>query len=140
SSRERLAEGHESRLRLPRSRLSHLLCRILDGEPDPPQRKSSCEPEATMSEKNLEAHFLHNLKDIYFAEQQIAKALPAMIAAAESDELRSAFETHARETQHQIRRLEQIFEIVGERPAGIPCEGILGIIKEGHEMMRGVTE
>jgi ferritin-like metal-binding protein YciE len=93
-----------------------------------------------MSEKNLEALFLHNLKDIYFAEQQIAKALPAMIAAAESDELRSAFETHARETQHQIRRLEQIFEIVGERPAGIPCEGILGIIKEGQEMMREFAE
>jgi ferritin-like metal-binding protein YciE len=93
-----------------------------------------------MSEKNLEALFLHNLKDIYFAEQQIAKALPAMIAAAESDELRSAFETHARETQHQIRRLEQIFEIVGERPAGIPCEGILGIIKEGQEMMRDFAD
>jgi ferritin-like metal-binding protein YciE len=59
-----------------------------------------------MSEKNLEALFLHSLKDIYFAEQQIAKAMPAMINAAESDELRSAFETHSRETQQQIKRLD----------------------------------
>jgi ferritin-like metal-binding protein YciE len=88
-----------------------------------------------MSEKNLEALFLHSLKDIYFAEQQIAKAMPAMINAAESDELRSAFETHSRETQQQIKRLEQVFEIIGEKPQGVPCEGILGIIKEGQGVM-----
>ncbi len=89
-----------------------------------------------MSEKNLEALFLHNLKDIYFAEQQIARAMPGMIEAAESDELRSAFETHSRETQEQIRRLEQIFDILGAKPEGVPCEGILGIIKEGQAMMQ----
>ena len=89
-----------------------------------------------MPEKNLAALFLHNLKDIYFAEQQIAKAMPAMIRAAESDELRSAFETHSRETAEQIRRLEQIFEIMGEKPEGVPCEGILGIIKEGQAMLQ----
>jgi ferritin-like metal-binding protein YciE len=88
-----------------------------------------------MPEKNLEALFLHNLKDIYFAEQQVAKAMPAMIKAAESEELRSAFETHGRETQEQIRRLEQLFEIMGEKPAAVPCEGILGILKEGQAMM-----
>ena len=88
-----------------------------------------------MPEKNLEALFLHNLKDVYFAEQQIMKAMPAMIKAAESDELRSAFETHARETQEQIRRLEEIFDIVGEKPEGVTCDGILGIIKEGQAMM-----
>ncbi|HEY8382369.1 MAG TPA: ferritin-like domain-containing protein [Microvirga sp.] len=93
-----------------------------------------------MSEKNLEALFLHNLKDIYFAEQQIAKAMPAMIKAAEAAELRSAFETHSRETQEQIKRLEQIFEILGEKPQGVPCEGILGIIKEGQGMMQDFAE
>ncbi len=87
-----------------------------------------------MSEKNLEALFLHNLKDVYFAEQQIARAMPGMIEAAESEELRSAFETHARETQGQIRRLEQVFEIMGQKPEGVRCEGILGIIKEGQAM------
>jgi ferritin-like metal-binding protein YciE len=93
-----------------------------------------------MSEKNLEALFLHNLKDIYFAEQQIAKVMPAMIEAAESDELRSAFETHARETQGQIRRLEQVFEILGRKPEAVRCEGILGIIKEGQAMMQEFAE
>ena len=88
-----------------------------------------------MPEKNLEALFLHNLKDIYFAEQQIAKAMPAMIKAAESEELRAAFETHSRETQDQIRRLEEIFEMLGAKPEGVPCEGILGILKEGQEVM-----
>lgn len=89
-----------------------------------------------MPEKNLEALFLHNLKDIYFAEQQIAKAMPAMIKAAESQELRSAFETHSRETQDQLRRLEEVFDILGEKPQGVPCEGILGILKEGEEVMK----
>jgi ferritin-like metal-binding protein YciE len=89
-----------------------------------------------MAEKNLEALFLHNLKDIYFAEQQIAKAMPAMIKAAETDELRSAFETHARETVEQIRRLEQVFELLGQKPQAVQCDGILGILKEGQEVIQ----
>ncbi len=89
-----------------------------------------------MPEKNLEALFLHHLKDIYFAELQITKAIPAMIKAAGSPELRSAFETHARETQAQIGRLEQVFDILGVKPEGVPCEGILGILKEGEAVMR----
>ena len=89
-----------------------------------------------MAEKNLEALFLHSLKDIYFAEQQIAKLMPTMIKAAESDELRSAFETHARETDEQVRRLEQVFEMLGETPQGVQCDGILGIIKEGQEIIQ----
>ncbi len=88
-----------------------------------------------MPEKNLEALFLHNLKDIYFAEQQIAAAMPDLIQAAESEELRSAFETHARETQDQIRRLEQIFAIMEQKPEAAPCEGILGILREGQALL-----
>ncbi|HEU6442893.1 MAG TPA: ferritin-like domain-containing protein [Microvirga sp.] len=89
-----------------------------------------------MPEKNLEALFLHSLKDLYFAEQQIAKAMPTMIGAAESQELRSAFETHARETQEQLRRLEEVFDILGEKPQGMTCEGILGILKEAEGIMK----
>lgn len=88
-----------------------------------------------MAEKNLEALFLHNLKDIYFAEQQIAGAMPAMVKAAESEELRSAFQTHLRETQDQLKRIEQIFGILGEKPQGVRCDWILGILKEGQAMM-----
>ena len=88
-----------------------------------------------MSAKNLQALFLHHLKDIYFAEQQIAAAMPDMIRTAESEELRSAFETHARETQDQLKRLDQIFAVVGQKPEGARCEGILGILAEGRSMM-----
>ncbi len=89
-----------------------------------------------MPEKNLEALFLHYLKDIYFAELQIAKTIPAMITAAESPELRSAFETHARETQAQIGRLEQVFDILGAKPEAVPGDGILGLIRESETVMR----
>jgi ferritin-like metal-binding protein YciE len=88
-----------------------------------------------MPEKNLEALFRHHLKDMYFAEQEIAKGMPALVQAAESDELRSAFETHARETQGQIERLEQIFDSLGEKPQGTPCEGIVGILREGQKVL-----
>lgn len=92
-----------------------------------------------MTEKNLEALFLHSLKDIFFAEQQILKALPTMAEAAESEELRNAFEAHASETQEQIRRIERIFEIIGQKPQAVPCEGILGIIKEGQTLLQEFT-
>lgn len=89
-----------------------------------------------MSEKNLEALFLHNLKDIYFAEQQILKVMPSYAERAQSEGLKAAFETHRTETEEQIKRLEQVFEILGERPAGVPCDGILGIIKEAQDVLQ----
>jgi ferritin-like metal-binding protein YciE len=89
-----------------------------------------------MPERNLEALFIHQLKAIYFAELQIAKMMPAMVKSAEAAELRSAFETHTRETQEQIRRIEDVFDILGEKPQAVPCEGILGILKEGEAVMK----
>jgi ferritin-like metal-binding protein YciE len=89
-----------------------------------------------MAEKDLKALFLHQLKDTYFAENAILKALPQMAEAAESEELRGAFAVHLKETEGQVRRLEQIFEIVGEKPEGIPCKAIQGIIEEGQEVLQ----
>jgi ferritin-like metal-binding protein YciE len=89
-----------------------------------------------MSEKDLKALFLHQLKDTYFAENAILKALPQMAEAAESEELRGAFAVHLKETEGQVRRLEQIFEMVGEKPEGIPCKAIQGIIEEGQEILQ----
>jgi ferritin-like metal-binding protein YciE len=89
-----------------------------------------------MAEKDLKALFLHQLKDTYFAENAILKALPQMAEAAESEELRGAFAVHLKETEGQVRRLEQIFEIVGEKPEGIPCKAIQGIIEEGQEILQ----
>ena len=89
-----------------------------------------------MAEKDLKALFLHQLKDTYFAENAILKALPQMAEAAESEELRGAFAVHLKETEGQVRRLEQIFEMVGEKPEGIPCKAIQGIIEEGQEVLQ----
>ena len=89
-----------------------------------------------MAEKDLKALFLHQLKDTYFAENAILKALPQMAEAAESEELRGAFAVHLKETEGQVRRLEQVFEMVGEKPEGIPCKAIQGIIEEGQEILQ----
>ena len=79
-------------------------------------------------EKTLDDLFLDTLKDIYFAEKQIVKALPRMAKAAQSPQLRAGFEKHLEETEGQIDRLEQIFEIIGAPARGKTCEAIMGIL------------
>ena len=74
-------------------------------------------------------------KDIYFAEKQILKALPKMAKAATSDKLRAAFEKHEGETEGQIERLEQIFELLEKPARGKTCDAIMGILEEGKEIM-----
>jgi len=91
-------------------------------------------------EKTLEDLFLHTLKDIYYAEKQILKALPKMAKAAESEELRQAFETHREETEGQIERLEEVFKMLGKAARGVQCEAINGIIEEGKEVMEDFAE
>jgi ferritin-like metal-binding protein YciE len=91
-------------------------------------------------EKTLEDLFLASLKDIYYAEKQILRALPKMAKAAESDELRQAFEKHRDETEGQVQRLEQVFEIVGKKAQGKTCPAIQGIIEEGKEVMEDFAE
>jgi len=87
------------------------------------------------SDKGLEELFEDTLRDIYYAERQILKALPKMARAAQSEDLRAGFEHHREQTQGQIDRLEQIFELLGQRPRGKTCDAILGIIEEGKEIM-----
>jgi len=86
-------------------------------------------------EKTLEDLFLDTLKDIYFAEKQILKALPKMAKAAEDGQLKAGFEEHREQTEGQVERLEQIFEMLGQTPRGKTCEAILGIIEEGKTIM-----
>ncbi len=88
-----------------------------------------------MAEKTLDDLFLDTVKDIYFAEQQILKALPKMARAAQSAELKAAFEKHKQETEVQVERLQQVFELLGKTPKGKTCEAIQGIISEGEEIM-----
>jgi ferritin-like metal-binding protein YciE len=86
-------------------------------------------------EKTLEDLFHDTLKDIYYAERKILKALPKMQRAAQSDELTVAFGKHRDETEGQIERLQQVFELMGKRAQGKTCDAIEGIIAEGEGIM-----
>jgi ferritin-like metal-binding protein YciE len=86
-------------------------------------------------DKTLQDLFRDHLRDIYFAEKKILAALPKMAKAANSDELRAAFEKHEGETEGHVERLEQVFGMLGEPPRGKTCPGIMGIIEEGKEIM-----
>jgi len=88
-----------------------------------------------MKLNNLNDLLIHELQDIYSAENQITKALPKMIKAASSDKLKQAFEQHLQETEQQIQRLESVFELVGEKAKGEKCKAMEGIIKEAESMM-----
>jgi ferritin-like metal-binding protein YciE len=87
-----------------------------------------------MAEKDLHALFVHTLKDVYFAENAITKVLPKMIKAVKEPGLKKAFETHLKQTKEQIERLDQVFQIIGVKSEGVPCEAIKGILKEGDEV------
>jgi ferritin-like metal-binding protein YciE len=86
--------------------------------------------------KTLEELFHDTLKDIYYAEKKILTALPKMAKAAQTADLRAAFEKHKRETQEQVARLEQVFEMIEKKPQGKKCPAIDGIVEEGQEVMK----
>jgi ferritin-like metal-binding protein YciE len=85
--------------------------------------------------KRLEDLFHDTLKDIYFAEKKILTTLPKMAKAAQSAELKAAFEKHRSETEGHVERLEQAFAIIGKKPQGKTCKAIMGIAEEGAEIM-----
>ncbi|MCO5147817.1 MAG: ferritin-like domain-containing protein [Aquamicrobium sp.] len=86
-------------------------------------------------EKTLEDLFHDTLRDIYYAERKILKALPKMQRAAQSQELKAAFEKHREQTEGHVERLQQVFEIIGKAPRGKTCDAIEGIVAEGEEIM-----
>lgn len=88
-----------------------------------------------MKTKELDTLFLEGLKDIYYAERKILRALPKMIRAAQSPQLKQAFQQHKDETEAQKDRLEQVFEMLGRRAQGKTCPAIDGILEEGEEVM-----
>jgi ferritin-like metal-binding protein YciE len=90
---------------------------------------------ATTAPKTLDDMFHDMLKDVYYAEKQVLKALPKMAKATKSAELKKAFETHKAETAEQIERLSQVFELIGKTPRAKTCDAILGILKEGEAVM-----
>ena len=88
-----------------------------------------------MADKTLDTLFHDTLKDVYYAERKILKALPKMTKGAQSPELKAAFEKHRAETEGQIERLEQVFEIIGKRAQGKTCDAIIGILEEGEAIL-----
>ena len=93
-----------------------------------------------MPEKKLTDLFYDMLKDIYFAERQILKNLPKMAKAAHSEDLKKAFLAHHDETEGQIERLQQVFEIFGKRAQAKTCEAIRGILEEGEEIIENYKD
>jgi ferritin-like metal-binding protein YciE len=91
--------------------------------------------EKPMPIQNMNDLFLHQLKDIYFAENHIVKALPKMSEKAIAPGLSEAFDAHLLETEEHVARLKRIFEMVGQEPQGEECPAIEGIIEEAEELM-----
>ena len=85
--------------------------------------------------KTLDDLFVHTLQDIYYAENQIAKNLPTMAEKASNPELKAAFQQHLAETQNQIKRLEQVFQMHGQPVKGVTCAAMDGIVSEAQEIM-----
>ncbi len=90
--------------------------------------------------KALEDMFHDMLKDIYYAEKQIVKVIPKMAKLALSSELKAAFMTHKTETEGQIERLSEVFEMAGKPPRGKTCDAILGILEEGKAVMEDYAD
>src|SRR6202034_3283972 len=88
-----------------------------------------------MTVNTIEKLFVDELKDLYSAENQITKALPKLAKASSSQELRTAFESHLKETEGHVERLEQIFEMLEVSPKGKTCAGMKGLLEEGKEML-----
>ena len=91
-------------------------------------------------QKNLRELFHDTLKDIYFAEKKILTALPKMAKAAQSEELKEAFEKHESETEEHVQRLDKVFAELDATPSGKTCDAIVGIIGEGQEVMKNTRE
>ena len=90
--------------------------------------------------KDMDGLFLHTLADIYYAEQQIVKALPKMVDKATDPQLKQGFQTHLRETETHVKRLEQVFQQLDVKAKGIDCPAIDGIIKEANEVAGEVSD
>jgi ferritin-like metal-binding protein YciE len=98
-------------------------------------RKSLARRNPVPNDKDLNDLFYDQLKDIYFAEKQILKALPKMAKAAQSGELSSAFTKHLHETEGQVDRLERVFQLIDKPARAKTCDAIMGILDEGKEVM-----
>jgi ferritin-like metal-binding protein YciE len=97
--------------------------------------KPTTEQLEAANQSMLEEFFLDEIRDIYWAEKHLTKALPKMERAATSEELQTAFADHLEVTREQVSRLEQVFEMLGEKPRGKKCDGMEGLVKEAESVI-----
>src|SRR5215203_6166496 len=93
-----------------------------------------------MAIKTMDDLFIHGLQDIYYAENQIAKTLPEMMEKSSDPMLREGCKMHLEETQEQIKRLDQVFQALGQAPQGVTCQAVLGLIEEGQEVIGEIDD
>lgn len=97
--------------------------------------KTTAKKSTRTSKESLEKVFEDTLKDIYWAEKHLTKALVKLSKAAYNEELKDAFDTHLEETERQITKLEKCFELLGKKAVAKKCEAMEGLIKEGEEQI-----
>ena len=90
--------------------------------------------------KNMNDLFVHTLRDIYYAEQQIVKSLPDMIEKATDPQLKGGFQNHLKQTENHVKRLEQVFQLIGQKAQGVECPAIDGIIEEANDVAGEVEQ
>ena len=90
--------------------------------------------------KDINDLFVHTLRDIYYAEKQIVKSLPEMIEKANNPQLKQGFQTHLRESENHVKRLDQVFELIGKQAQGVDCPAIDGIIEEAEDVAGEVQD
>src|SRR5437762_4802424 len=84
----------------------------------------------------LEKFFIDQLKDIYYAEQQLLKAIPKLAEASTTEELEDAFNDHLKQTEKQIKRMDKVFQIIGKNPEGKKCEAMDGLVRESETIIK----
>src|SRR3954471_17738786 len=93
-----------------------------------------------MAIRTMDDLLIHGLQDVYYAENQIAKTLPEMMEKSSDPMLREGFKLHLEETQEQIKRLDQVFQALGQAPKGVTCQAVLGLIEEGQEVVGQIDD
>ncbi|MBC7913161.1 MAG: ferritin-like domain-containing protein [Pyrinomonadaceae bacterium] len=104
------------------------------------KQTSKSKPGSNIEESGLKTLFTDELKDILWAEKHLLKTLPKMAKGATSEELRSSIELHITETQDQIKRLEQVFEILGQKATAKKCDAMEGLVEEGKSMLEDTED
>jgi ferritin-like metal-binding protein YciE len=104
------------------------------------RKKGGNQPGSEESPSYLQKFFIDQVKDMYYAEQELLKAMPEMKSAATTEELEDAIDEHMKQTQRHVKRLEKVFHMIGQKPEGKRCEAMDGLVKELKTILRETEE